>query len=223
VGAGLGGVLAGIIVWESLVFNTYWTWFGWRLNDYVPADAVAFVRRNQPPGPLFNDYLTGGYLMWTLYPEYKVFIDSRYGPYQSTGVFDAYARLMRSPSPAALVSLETSYPFQSAVIDAAHAPLLADLFLAAPGWRLVYFDAVAAVFAKKSAVESRRWTGDMSPHRFDRVSNPDILARVFALYCSYRAPDARAIYDIYERNVSRWYAFRKRHLDQMRRILAVSR
>ena len=29
-----------------------------------------------------NTYLEGGYLLWALYPDYKVFIDPRYGPYQ---------------------------------------------------------------------------------------------------------------------------------------------
>ena len=39
--------------------------------------------RGGPPGPLFNDYGWGGYLIWQLYPELRVGIDGRmavYGP-----------------------------------------------------------------------------------------------------------------------------------------------
>lgn len=42
-----------------------------------PAAAVSFLREHHPPGPLFNDYNWGGYLIWKLYPAERVFIDGR--------------------------------------------------------------------------------------------------------------------------------------------------
>jgi hypothetical protein len=42
----------------------------------VPAQAVEWVRRNQPRGPIFNSYNWGGYLTWQL-RDYPVFIDGR--------------------------------------------------------------------------------------------------------------------------------------------------
>ncbi|MCG2661383.1 MAG: hypothetical protein L6437_14190 [Kiritimatiellae bacterium] len=213
------GLIAALLIWETAAFNTYRAYFGRGLNAYVPVDTVEFIRRNAAPGPLFNDYITGGYLIWALYPDYKVFIDSRYGPYVKTGVWETYARLMKSGSPAMLASIQKKYPFQSAIISTAHCPLLADLFLAAPNWRLVYFDSVAALFVKTPLTPTRHWDGDMSPHRFEHISNPDILARTFALYCSYRPSDAPLIYDIYERNVSRLYAYRNAQLAWMKKSL----
>jgi len=42
-----------------------------------PAAAADFLREQRAPGPLFNDYNWGGYLMWKLYPGTRVFIDGR--------------------------------------------------------------------------------------------------------------------------------------------------
>jgi len=42
-----------------------------------PAAAVAYMREHGTPPTLFNDYGWGGYLVWELYPEVRVFIDGR--------------------------------------------------------------------------------------------------------------------------------------------------
>jgi hypothetical protein len=215
----LAGLAAGVLVWETAALSAGRVYLGRGVNACVPAGAVEFIRRNQVPGPMFNDYITGGYLVWALYPGYKVFIDPRYGPYVKTGVWSAYARLVESGSPEALSALERSYNFQAAVVSVAHAPVVADLFLFSPRWRLVYFDPAAALFVRASLAGSRRWEGDMSPRRFERVSDPDVLARAFALYCSYNPPDAAVIRDIYAQNVSGLFVYRAKHLDWMMNTL----
>jgi hypothetical protein len=45
--------------------------------NHFPTAAVAFLERERPPGPIFNHYNWGGYLIWKLYPAYPVFIDGR--------------------------------------------------------------------------------------------------------------------------------------------------
>jgi len=42
-----------------------------------PAAAVDFIREQKPPQPIFNEYVWGGYLIWRLYPDYRVYIDGR--------------------------------------------------------------------------------------------------------------------------------------------------
>src|SRR6185437_5482839 len=60
----------------------------WRINFIVrsqpaaearnfPAAAVSFLAANHPPAPLLNHYNWGGYLIWKLYPQYRVFVDGR--------------------------------------------------------------------------------------------------------------------------------------------------
>ncbi|MEW5956863.1 MAG: hypothetical protein AB1801_04000 [Chloroflexota bacterium] len=46
-------------------------------QDSLPAAAVEFIQQNQPPGPLFNSYNWGGYLIFKLWPDYPVYIDGR--------------------------------------------------------------------------------------------------------------------------------------------------
>lgn len=42
-----------------------------------PAQSADFIVSNNLPGPIFNPYEWGGYLIWRLYPGYKVFVDAR--------------------------------------------------------------------------------------------------------------------------------------------------
>src|SRR5882672_2743386 len=42
-----------------------------------PAAAVDFILTQRPPQPIYNEYVWGGYLIWRLYPDYRVYIDGR--------------------------------------------------------------------------------------------------------------------------------------------------
>ena len=53
-----------------------------KVDENYPVAAIEWIKTHQPPGPLFNSYNWGGYLLWTL-PEYPVFIDGRADMYDS--------------------------------------------------------------------------------------------------------------------------------------------
>lgn len=42
-----------------------------------PTAAVDFILAQKPPQPIYNEYIWGGYLIWRLYPDYRVYIDGR--------------------------------------------------------------------------------------------------------------------------------------------------
>lgn len=46
-------------------------------EKHFPARAVAFLRAQNLPDPIFNWYDWGGYLIWKLYPERRIYIDGR--------------------------------------------------------------------------------------------------------------------------------------------------
>lgn len=46
------------------------------LAENIPLGAIDYIRDHQPPGPLFNSYNWGGYLLWEL-RDYPVYIDGR--------------------------------------------------------------------------------------------------------------------------------------------------
>jgi hypothetical protein len=46
-------------------------------RDRFPVEAVNYMTENQINGRIFNSYNWGGYMIWNLYPDYKVYIDGR--------------------------------------------------------------------------------------------------------------------------------------------------
>lgn len=44
--------------------------------DYLPIDALTYLQETDLPGPIFNNYNWGGYIIWHL-PQYPVFVDGR--------------------------------------------------------------------------------------------------------------------------------------------------
>jgi hypothetical protein len=50
---------------------------------YFPEAAVDWIAENKPEGNVFNAYNWGGYLIWRLYPEYRVYIDGRCDMYEA--------------------------------------------------------------------------------------------------------------------------------------------
>lgn len=53
------------------------TWGAGEAPGRFPAATAEFILRHRPPGRLFNQLHTGGYLAWRLLPRYEVAIDGR--------------------------------------------------------------------------------------------------------------------------------------------------
>jgi len=85
---GVLGVLA-ILTTRPLIQG----WQDARLRAAVPVEATAFLEAQQLPGPILNEYATGGYLIWRLHPDRRVFIDGRYTPYPAQVIGD-YLRMV---------------------------------------------------------------------------------------------------------------------------------
>ncbi len=58
-----------------------------------PTGAVAFIKDVRPQGRMFNLYNWGGYLIWELYPEYRVFI---YGRTLNETAFFHYHQILKA-------------------------------------------------------------------------------------------------------------------------------
>src|SRR5208282_5277731 len=59
-----------------VVFNADWR-FGAGESSWFPERAAAFIRREQLPGNIFEEYALGGCAAWSLRPQYPDFIDGR--------------------------------------------------------------------------------------------------------------------------------------------------
>ena len=112
-------------------------------REKSPVAAVDYIKRAGLTGPMLNDYVFGGYLIWAL-PQEKVFIDGRGDVYDWTGVFQEYGRWATlSEDPARLLD---KYKIRFCIFAADHPMVRMIEHLA--GWRRVYADKVAIVLAR---------------------------------------------------------------------------
>jgi hypothetical protein len=131
--------------------------FQFRVAEWkFPAGAADFLLQHQVRGRLFNTYEYGGYLMWRLWPQERVFIDGRA---LSESVFQDYARILynhdASDGQPAGNALLARYGIDVIVMNTFEpsggtiyllAPSLADPNQ--PAWKLVYQDAQAVIFMR---------------------------------------------------------------------------
>ncbi len=112
----------------------------------VPAAAVSFIAAQRPPPPILNHYNWGGYFIWKLYPEYRVYIDGRADLYGDAFMDDlATTYYLRGDS--------WRTPFEKwgirTVVLPPDAPLVTAL-RASPDWQTVYADGQAVILTKKA-------------------------------------------------------------------------
>lgn len=115
-------------------------------RDRFPMGAVAYLKQAHPPGPLFNSYNFGGYLLWA-YPEERVFIDGRaftvYSEEQIKELLSVYA------DPPRFAELQRRYGFRLAVLQRlGRGRHFLGWLRQQPGWRVAYEDKLAAVLVR---------------------------------------------------------------------------
>jgi len=128
----------------------------WHISDVVhrqpeaearvfPAAAASYLRAH-PANPIFNHYDWGGYLIWKLYPETRVFIDGRADLYgddllrQFAGTYQ-----LRSDWRRAL----TEWQIGTVLVPPDSA--LAQALRIDPAWTIGFEDARAVVFVRRAS------------------------------------------------------------------------
>jgi len=112
----------------------------------LPATAVSFIAAQLPPAPILNHYNWGGYFIWRLYPEYRVYIDGRADVYGDAFMDDlATTYYLKGDS--------WRSPFEKwgirTVVLPPNAPLVTAL-RALPDWETIYADPQAVVLTRKA-------------------------------------------------------------------------
>ncbi|HUY20248.1 MAG TPA: hypothetical protein VMV15_13560 [Candidatus Binataceae bacterium] len=118
---------------------------------HYPAGAVAFIDSHHLHGNLLCDFNWGEYLIWHLWPGSKVFIDGRYDTVYPEKVIDDYLTFFFNRPGAAAVLKDYPHDFVLIPIKCRAYPLMN----ARPGWKLVYHDADAALFARAGSAAAR--------------------------------------------------------------------
>lgn len=201
-------------------------WFGAGLENTVPVEEVAFLKKYKPEGLIFNDYVIGSYLLWALYPDYKVFIDPRGGAYRNQFFWD-YMKFISKPLTGEDINLFTKkYPFKIAIIS--HQPLVLSFLKESNEWRLLYFEKHAAILIHKSLFPEviSKMSNEIkdpnillknmnSPARFQNTKSPKILVNVFNYYVRLDPKAGRYIHDLFKKNVSNSFKLKSEYLAMM--------
>jgi hypothetical protein len=117
-------------------------------KEAFPVDAVDFIEEQGITGSMYNLYHWGGYLIWRLYPDQKVFIDGRADVYGDAFI-DQYLQIyqLREGWEEPL----DAYGVKLVIIDRGSS--LSTVLNASPEWERRYADEKAAIFAREEEDE----------------------------------------------------------------------
>jgi tetratricopeptide (TPR) repeat protein len=122
-------------------------YFGFGIDPRSPRAESKFIHDYMSGLRLGNDYDSGAYLLWALWPDNKIFIDSRYFPYKSWvheywGLFQSSAEVKDS--------FMRKYRCDAWCVSY-YSPELYSYFLSSPNWRLVHYGPTACIFVPRNS------------------------------------------------------------------------
>ncbi len=124
-------------------------------EKFYPTKAVPFIKTNMK-GNMFNDYNYGGYLLYSLGPEQKVFVDGRTEMYVPEVFTDAKSLGDHKYEGEVEIqkyfnSLANKYKISWVILPSQNYNvwrILIRILYYQPNWHLVYFDDVTLIFAR---------------------------------------------------------------------------
>ncbi len=118
-------------------------WFGFGISYQNPVEEAGFIRNHLSAYQLGNDYTSGGYLLWALWPDMKVMIDPRQFPFKKWidryGAFHSGRRVR---------GFLRDFPFEVCCVRYECRGLVT-WFLRAPDWKIAFYGPSAVVFARR--------------------------------------------------------------------------
>ncbi len=116
-------------------------------RTYLPAGAVEFILKEKLTGNLFNSYNWGGYLIWRLYPQCRVFVDGRTDLYGDE-ILGEFIKVFRAGE--RWEQILEKHNVKIVVVERT-APVVRCL-QSQKGWRKVYEDSLAVVFVREGSL-----------------------------------------------------------------------
>lgn len=113
--------------------------------------AMDFVLKNDLPGPIFNNFDIGSYILYRGYPKYRVFVDGRPEGYPKTFLQEVY--IGSQYDYAKFKNLEEKYSFKTIIFSHTDQTPWGKNFLQNvvkdPDWKTVYVDDFVIVLIRK--------------------------------------------------------------------------
>lgn len=122
--------------------------------NYIPEAEANFIKQTNLKGKFFNTYTDGGYLLYSLYPERKVFIDGRTDVYYCCEIpeyfgLEAQANLPMKQFSPLVTTFFNKHQFSYAIlpINDIYARKIGET-LHANKWKMVYWNDHEVIFVK---------------------------------------------------------------------------
>jgi len=126
---------------------------GFGKGDSVPVHETNFIKANYSTLNIGNTYNQGSYLLWELWPENQIMIDSRQFPYRDWSV--SFFNFVNNPD--AHRDFIKRHDCDVWLVGL-HRPQLCLWFIKSSDWDLAYYANNAAVFVKKGVTVSSSYT-----------------------------------------------------------------
>ena len=117
-----------------------------------PVQALAYMSEHPVPGPIFNAYGFGGYMIFS---GYKTFIDGRSELFEQTGILGDYMHITLLKPGA--IKILGNYGIRACIMERDEP--LSTAFAAMPDWQTVYSDPVSVIFVKRDAQQTAAQPG----------------------------------------------------------------
>ncbi|MGA7926353.1 MAG: hypothetical protein WCA20_10165 [Candidatus Sulfotelmatobacter sp.] len=123
------------------------------LRRTYPVGAVEYLRAHPLPSGMFNDDHWGGFLIWSLGPQHKVFIDGRLDIYEYAGVLADYVSIARADQ--STFVLFQRYGIRACLLPR-EGPLVAKL-AGSPDWEKAYEDGESVIFLRRGNEDPKNY------------------------------------------------------------------
>lgn len=121
--------------------------YGLHVNTlHNPTAAAEFLKKYKPKGPAFSDYFVSSYLLWSLYPDFKSYIDLRDLDIFSADFFEDYFDLYNHPRK--FYDLDSTYKFNYIVLSTSQLTGLQQYLYWGENFNVVYIDPVSVVMVR---------------------------------------------------------------------------
>ena len=147
--------LAGILT-QNFYFSPFDKRTGIGLRKDINQSAE-FLKQNNLKGPIFNNYDIGGYLIYHLYPDYKVFVDNRPEAYSVNFFNETYKKMQKDEE--RWTEVDKDHNFQTIYFYRQDATPWAQPFLIErikdPNWKPIFVDAYTLILVKNNEQNSQ--------------------------------------------------------------------
>jgi hypothetical protein len=142
----LNAVLMAGVIWGLVYFLPSATDIEAKIAEEFPVSAVQYLQTHSVPGPMYNNYAYGGYLVLALAPGQRDFIDGRGDVFERGGVLGDYMHIsLLKPG---TFSVLDGYGIRSCLLQRDEP--LATALAVMPGWKTAYSDNRSVLFVRST-------------------------------------------------------------------------